>query len=155
MRLATWNLNNRVGKVRFRPEAAEAAAALDADILFITEFFPQGHETRFRATLASAGWSEQLMSAPPNEVANRVLIASKIPLAPLPLEFPTFDHQFRSNLNAVWLPSVGLAVVGVRVPAYSGQTTPLLTRAWEWLGATTTSLNAGETRSTRSACSTA
>ena len=82
MRIATWNLNNRVGKVRFRPEAAAAAIALGVDVLVFTEFFPRQHGDKFRATLASAGWTEQLMSAQPSEVANRVLIASKLPLAP-------------------------------------------------------------------------
>jgi len=37
MRLATWNLNNRVGKVPFRPEAAQAAIALDVDLMVLTE----------------------------------------------------------------------------------------------------------------------
>lgn len=40
MRFATWNLNNRVGKVRFRTEAADAALALDADGVVFTESFP-------------------------------------------------------------------------------------------------------------------
>ena len=80
MKIATWNLNNRVGKVRFRPEAADAAAALQVDVLILTEFCPQEHEDRFRDVLGSAGMSEQLMSPQPTEVANRVLIASRLPL---------------------------------------------------------------------------
>lgn len=74
MKIATWNLNNRVGNVRFRPEAADAAVAIGADILVLTEFFPQEHENRFRNTLRNAGLSEQVMSPQPAEVANRVLI---------------------------------------------------------------------------------
>lgn len=133
MRIATWNLNNRVGKVRFRPEAADAAVALNVDVLVFTEFFPQQHEDRFRAILADAGWCEQFMSAQPNEIANRVLVASRLPIAPLPIDLPTFDQQFPANLAAVSLPSLGIAIVGVRVPAYSTQGAPLLLQAWEWL----------------------
>ena len=133
MRIATWNLNNRVGKVRFRPEAADAAVALNVDVLVFTEFFPQQHEDRFRAILADAGWSEQFMSAQPNEIANRGLVASRLPIAPLPINLPTFDQQFPANLAAVSLPSLGIAIVGVRVPAYSTQGAPLLLQAWEWL----------------------
>jgi len=140
MRIATWNLNNRVGKVRFRPGAANAAVALDVDVLVLTEFFPQQHEHRFRSTLASAGWDQQLMSAEPTEVANRILIASKLPLAQLPIELPTFDQQFPANLVAVSLPSLGLSIVGVRVPAYSGKNAPLLRQAWEWLEVSAASL---------------
>ncbi|MEO6924758.1 MAG: endonuclease/exonuclease/phosphatase family protein, partial [Bryocella sp.] len=47
-------------------------------------------------------------------------------------------HQFPANLLAVSLPSIGLAVVGLRVPAYAA--TPLLIRAWEWLEAAASSL---------------
>ena len=44
MLIATWNLNNRVGKVRFRPEAASAAIALGADVLVFNEYYPKDHE---------------------------------------------------------------------------------------------------------------
>lgn len=140
MRIATWNLNNRVGRMPFRPEAAEAAVALDADIVVFTEFYPQGHESKFRATLAAAGWSEQLMSTPTDAVANRVLIASKVTMEPSPLALPAFDAQFPANVCAVLLPTIGLTVVGVRVPAYSGPEQPLLTSAWDWIKAAAFSL---------------
>lgn len=136
MKIATWNLNNRVGRVRFRPEAANAAVALGADVLVFTEFFPQLHEKRFRETLSSAGWTEQLMSPTPTEVANRILIASKFPVNPLQIEFPAFDQQFPANLAAVLIPSIGLSIVGVRVPAYSAQESSLLLQAWEWIETT-------------------
>lgn len=136
MKIATWNLNNRVGKVRFRPEAANAAMALGVDVLVFTEFYPQLHEKQFRDTLSSAGWTEQLMSPTPTEVANRILIASKLPVMPLQIEFPAFDQQFPANLAAVSIPSIGLSVVGVRVPAYSALESSLLRQAWDWLETT-------------------
>ncbi len=135
MKIATWNLNNRVGRVRFRPEAANAAVALDADVLVFTEFYPQLHEKGFRDTLSNAGWTEQLMSPTPTEVANRILIASKLPVKPLKIEFPTFDQQFPANVAAVSIPSIGMSIVGVRVPAYSAQESSLLRQAWDWLEA--------------------
>jgi hypothetical protein len=113
---------------------------LGSDVLVFTEFSPQQYEDRFRTALANAGWSEQLMSAQPSEVSNRVLVASKLPLAPLTLDLPTFDQQFPANLLGVTLRSLGLSVLGVRVPAYSGRTAHLLFPAWEWLEATTASL---------------
>lgn len=136
MKIATWNLNNRAGKVRFRPEAADAAVALGADVLVLTEFFPQEHESRFRDALRRAGLGEQFMSAQPTEVANRVLIASRLPLAPLTIEGPTFDQQFRANIAAVSLPSMGLSIVGVRVPAYGANESAFLRQAWEWIEST-------------------
>jgi hypothetical protein len=152
--VATWNLNNRVGKVSFRPEAAEAAIALDVDLLVFTEFFPKEHEKSFTTTLANAGWSEQRMSEEaPSKDANRVLIASRsgLQLDPMPLDFPTFDlplvdeqlrskiaSEFRSNIASVSLP--GLSIIGVRVPWYKGKEAHFIVPAWEWLEKTTTSL---------------
>ncbi len=143
MDIATWNLNHRVGKVRFRPEAANAAVALGADVLVLTEFYPQEHESRFRDVLRSGGLSEQVMSEQPTEVANRILIASRLPLAPLTIEGPTFDQQFPANIAAVSLPSVGLSIVGVRVPAYAAKESAFLHQAWDWLESTAAMLRHG------------
>lgn len=148
MYIATWNLNHQAGNRRVRLEAAETAITLGADVLVFTEFFPREHEARFRASLANAGWSEQLMSALPGEIAgqckepepNRVLIASRFPLAPMTLELSTFDRQFPANLLGVTLPSLGLTILAVRVPAYGDKTSHLLFSAWDWIEATAASL---------------
>lgn len=129
--VATWNLDNRAGKRKFRPEAADAIA-LDADIIVFTEFFPlEAEEERFKEALNRAGLHSQLFTQ--SKIANRVLLASKLPLQPLPLEPPTFDQQFPTNVLAVRLPSVGLSIIGARIPWYSGKTAHLRTLAWEWL----------------------
>src|SRR5580658_2233229 len=99
--VATWNLNHRAGRGSFHPEAAEVAIALGADVLVFTEYFPRKHEIEFRSTLSNADWTQQLISEQSSEVANRVLIASKLPLAPLTLDPPKFDHQFPANILGV------------------------------------------------------
>ena len=133
MIIATWNLNNRVGKVRFRPESVQAAIAIGADLIVFTEFYPRQYEGQFRSALVQAGWPFQMMSCEPTEVANRILIASRFPLSLQNIVLPDFDQQFPSNLLGVTLPTVGLSVLGVRVPAYTGDTAPLLFKAWEWI----------------------
>jgi Endonuclease/Exonuclease/phosphatase family len=141
MRLVTWNLNNRVGKVRFRPEAARAAAALGADLLVLTEYFPRQHHWQFCQTLAEAGFVNQLLSNQPSEIANRVLIASRFPMERDGLALPVFDEQFPANTLAVRLPNLGLRILGLRVPAYSGEQRELRIRAWEWLETAATKLH--------------
>jgi hypothetical protein len=140
MLLATWNLNNRVGTVRFRPEAADAAIALGADIIVFTEFFPQEHEALFRATLTEAGLCHQVMSPNSGEKANRVLIAARVLLEPLSVELPTFDLQFPPNLLCAYLPTLGFSVIGIRIPAYVGRTASLILRSWDWVEETAASL---------------
>ncbi len=141
MIVATWNLNNRVGKVRFRPEAAFAACAIGADLIVFTEFYPQAHEQAFRAALSVSGFPHQLMSKASLEVANRVLIASRLPIEPLALRLPDADHQFLSNVLGITVPSEGLNVLGLRVPTYVGATgRQRLFGAWAWIERTATSL---------------
>jgi endonuclease/exonuclease/phosphatase family metal-dependent hydrolase len=107
MLLATWNLNNRAGKVRFKPEAALAIGALGADVVVLSEYFPQPqHQDRFHETLASAGLTQQLLSPDTGERANRVLIASRLPIEQDELVLPDFDSQFPASM---------------------------LTKSWEWL----------------------
>lgn len=133
MRIASWNLNNRVGAVPFRPEAADAAMALGADALFFCEYFPREHGASFQARLASRGWSAQLVSPETREVANRVLVASRVPMVPDPYPRPRFDHQFPANVVIVRFPAPGLRVMALRIPSYAPRQRALIAQSWDWL----------------------
>ena len=135
VRVAAWNVNHRVGMTRFRPEAAEAAMALGTEVIVLNEFHPGTHEHAFRQQLSDAGWRHQVMSPDTGERANRVLMASRVPLQPLALPLPDFDRQFPDNVAAAAIPSAGITLIGVRVPMYQGATAHLLPLAWDWLEA--------------------
>ena len=140
MRICAWNVNNRVGRVPFRTEAAYAAAAIDVDVIVLNEFYPAGRQDEILAVLRDAGWPHQLMSRDTGVKANRILIASRLPLEPLDLALPTFDAQFPANVAGAYVPGLGLKLVGLRVPAYGGATAPFLPMAWDWIEATAASL---------------
>lgn len=140
MLVATWNLNNRVGRVPFRPNAADAATSLEADVLVFTEFYPQEHEAEFASTLRDAGWSHQEISRNGGEKANRIFISSRLPLQSLERRLPAFDQQFPSNVLCVGLPTVGLSIVGIRIPWYEKEEIALVTNAWDWLESTAAAL---------------
>jgi len=131
--IATWNLNHRIGKTRFRPEAARAIATLQADTVMLTEYYPQDHQNAFRAELTNAGWPHMLASENVGEIANRILIVSRFALEPFPLSLPQFDRQFPSNILCVTVPKVGVRVLGLRIPAYARKDRPCLLLAWDWL----------------------
>lgn len=133
MLIATWNLNNRIGKVRFRPDAATAAVALGADVIFFTEYYPKDHDVRFREILAASGLTHQLVSADSGETANRILVASRILLRLGTIKLPEFDRQFPPNLLPVTFPIEGINVLGIRVPVYEGNQRSFTKEAWTWL----------------------
>src|ERR1700730_15518173 len=118
MRAATWNLNNRIGRMPFRPEAASAAVALRVDLIVFTEYFPRQNHKEFCKVLAEAGLVHHLLSPEPREDANRVLIASREPLEQAGLALPDFDNQFHANILAAHSPRFGLRILGLRIPAY-------------------------------------
>lgn len=99
--IASWNVNNRVGRVLFKPDAALAAIALETDIVVLNEFYPGTSEAVFRQRLADGGLQYQVMSMDTGARANRVLIASREPIGPLRLDLPRFDDQFAANIAAV------------------------------------------------------
>jgi endonuclease/exonuclease/phosphatase family metal-dependent hydrolase len=145
MRIATWNLNNRVGRVPFRPEAAKAAMALNADIVVLNEFYPGSREAEFISSFEKQGCHHLETASHPAERTNRVLIASKMPLQRISIDVPTFDNQFASNVLAVADPVSGLSIVGVRVPWYNGKDAGLVHRAWDWLEAAIAELSKSTT----------
>ena len=128
-KIAVWNVNNRVGRTTFRPEAAHAAMSLGADVIVLNEFYPGAMREEFLRQLRHAGWSHQRMSPEPSVQANRVLFASRVPIEPVALPPSTADEHLSSNAAAVSMPD-GAIVVGIRVPTYKGE---LLSRAWDWV----------------------
>ena len=136
MRIATWNVNHRVGRVRFQPDAAHAVADLDADVLVLTEYFPQQQHEKFANTLVAGGWEAPLLSREPLERANRVLITARAPLELVELPLPEHDEQFPANMLAVKVANNSLTILGIRVPYYSGDSQEHLRQSWDWLEAT-------------------
>jgi endonuclease/exonuclease/phosphatase family metal-dependent hydrolase len=140
LRIAAWNLNHRVGTTRYRPEAAHAAAALEADLIVLTEYFPRARHAEFLLTLAVHGYPHALLSPGTREQPNRVLIAARTPIETFAVETATFDNQMPANALAVREVSSALVLLGVRVPWYERNDSPRLSEAWAWLERIATSL---------------
>jgi hypothetical protein len=135
MRIASWNLNHRVGKTRYQPQAVAAAMALDVDALLFNEYYPQQHRAEFESRLADGGWINQLITDEPPEVANRTFVASRVPVVAAPFALPFFDHQLPGNALAVQFPESGLKVLALRIPAYESPHRGLVAKSWDWLEA--------------------
>ena len=120
MTVCSWNVNNRVGKTTFRPEAAAAAMETDADVLVFNEFFPKDALPAFRANLTAGGWAHQTLSITGAVKANRIFVASRYPVTAVKLPASTVDEHLTSNALSF---DIGVfRLLAIRVPAYeSGQ----------------------------------
>ena len=132
VRVLSWNLNNRVGLNQFRADAADAAASIKADLCVFTEFYPGAHLEIFTETLKSNGYRHFVLSQEVKSRANRVLIASRIPIIKNEPSFSSFcDDQLRSNTAICFVPDFNLNVIGIRLPWYKDR--KLIFSAWDWV----------------------
>jgi endonuclease/exonuclease/phosphatase family protein len=112
----------------------------------VPRYYPRNHHIAFWANLAGAGWPYSIASDSIGEIANRVLIASRLPFELLAVIPPTFDLEFPTNILSVCIPGANLRLIGLRIPAYEGKNrTALLTASWDWLEATMAELHEAPT----------
>jgi endonuclease/exonuclease/phosphatase family metal-dependent hydrolase len=118
LHLAAWNINHRTGRKSIPPDTLHAIAALDVDVLVLTEFVDGDHHARFKESLKDIGYSSLAVSLKaPHQ--NQVLIAARTPLADdglLPL--PGHTEAASTNWLHRRLPELKLEIVGFRAPVY-------------------------------------
>lgn len=118
LHLAAWNLNHRTGRKAIPPAVIHAIAALDIDVLVLTEFVDGDHHARFKDSLRDIGFDSVAVSVKaPRQ--NQVLIAARSAMADdglLPL--PGHTEAATTNWLHRRLPALHLEVVGFRAPMY-------------------------------------
>jgi hypothetical protein len=60
--LAAWNLNHRTGRKSIPPAVLHAIAALDIDVLVLTEFVDGDHQRSFKESLQDIGFESLAVS---------------------------------------------------------------------------------------------
>lgn len=137
MSVLCWNVNNRVGRTRFRPKAADAAMETGADVLVFNEFHPGKSMSSFRDALVQRGWTHQTLSlAPVGLKVNQVLVASRSPHQLVELPESTVDEHLTSNALCVDFPDFRLFTL--RVPTYRGESRA---KAWDWIASVAESIH--------------
>jgi len=118
LHLAAWNVNHRTGRKSIPPDTLHAIAALDIDVLVLTEFVDGPHHASFKESLKDIGFSSLAVSVKaPHQ--NQVLIAARTSLADdglLPL--PGHTEAATTNWLHRRLPALKLEIVGFRAPVY-------------------------------------
>lgn len=134
MRLVTWNLNHRTHQKRIPAAVVDALAALEPDLVVLTEYVHGPARASFLEALAGAGLGHHALSVPtPGE--NHVLIAARAPLERGDILAPSIAPAVPSNALHVRSAALGVDVLGMRLPDYSRA--PATRRAcWDWILAT-------------------
>lgn len=131
MKLVNWNINHRAWPKPIPELVPNAIAALNPDLLVLTEYVRGPSHDWFVSRLSELGLKHVLLSQE-SRGENSVLIASRRTMVPGRRTAPPIVSALPSNFLHAELPEDGVQVMGIRVPDYSKQ--PAVRRAcWDWL----------------------
>ncbi len=131
MNILTWNLNHRTRQKPISPSIAEAITSLHPDIVVLTEYVPGPSHEKFIEEL-SDGHLRYIRVSHFTPKENHILIASRKALNDGIIKAPSISPSFPSNVLHVFVPELGLQVLGLRIPDYSKQL-PLRNACWDWI----------------------
>ena len=132
MKILAWNLNHRAARRRIPSWIAHAIGERAPDILVLTEYVEGADHLSFLAALEDQGLRDISCTARPGR-ENQVLIATRGPHRTCRLPLPEIHQSVPSNVLKVVLTTLGLAILGFRMPAFVGNARPLKRSVWNWL----------------------
>jgi hypothetical protein len=131
MRLVTWNLGHRLDGGHAPDDAITALAALEPDIVILTEHLPGPARRSFLASLAGVGLTHQL-SPTPAQHGGHALIASRLELVPGSLQARASRDRLPPDVLHAYAPTGILDVLGMRRPE-PGSPPARRHAGWQWL----------------------
>lgn len=131
MRLVTWHLGHRLDGGHVPANVITALAALEPDIVILTERLPDPARLLFLASLAGIGLTHTLAPTP-GQQGSHVLIASRLQLVPGFLGTGARRDSPPPRVLHAHATTGVLDILGLRSPDPTGR--PSARRAcWEWL----------------------
>lgn len=132
MKLLAWNLNHRAARRRLPPWIGTAIHEHSPDILVLTEYVEGPDHDLFLANLRAIGLCKVSCTDQPGH-ENQLLIASRDAQRRHELLTPAIHRSVPSNILEVSLTSIGITVLGFRMPAFDGKDRALKRPTWNWL----------------------
>jgi exonuclease III len=132
MKLLAWNLNHRAARRRLPSWIAGAIDEHSPDVLVLTEYVEGPDHDLFLTTLKANGLYNVSCTAQPGR-ENQLLIASRDAQRRHELLAPDIHPSVPSNVLEVCLVSLGITVLGFRMPAFDSKDHALKRRTWNWL----------------------
>lgn len=134
IRVATWNINHRAGKgpLKRAEPTADAIAALDADIVVLTEYVRQPKREEILPFLMDRGWKHHMVT-PLDPGWNSLLIVSRLEIDKGRIEVPPIDAFAPPGALHVIVPEYEMNVLGIRIPYYSKpEYRSIRAEYWRW-----------------------
>lgn len=122
MRIIAWNIAHQTREVELSPLLLPAIERLTPDVFSLNEYVHGNSRVQFAEGLKGLGFAHITVSKRV-DTNNQVLIASRTPLEIGDIEPPSMgDGVSESNFLHVRLPTSGIEVAAIRVPAYESRT---------------------------------
>ena len=138
MRLVTWNLGHRLNGGHAPDNVITALAALEPDIVILTERLPGPARRSFLGSLAGLGLKHQLATKPGLH-SSHVLVVSRLELVPGSLKAGATHDHLPPNMLHAYAPTGALDVLGMT--GHDPGSQPASRRAgWAWLVSAATTL---------------
>jgi hypothetical protein len=138
MRLVTWNLGQRLDGGHAPDDVITALAALEPDVVILTERLPGPARQSFLSSLAGLGLTHQLAPTP-EQHGDHVLIASRLKLVPGLLKARAARDDLPPNMLHAYAPTGVLDVLGLKSP-HAGSRPTARRASWERLVRVATTL---------------
>jgi hypothetical protein len=120
--IATWNLHHMGNETTIPANAVEVIKQVKPDLLVLTEYVDRGGRAAFVAALDCIGYRKPKCSERGQEPRqNQVLVASLAAQQDGTREAPKVDEAARTNFLHRRIPTLGLDVIGFRVPHYQSE----------------------------------
>lgn len=133
MRILTWNLNHRARRRAVPDWIAAAILGRQPDVVVLTEYVEGPDHGRLAEALGEAGFAPPAVSARPSG-GNQVLVAARGGVERRTIEAPgTLPPAVSSNVLHVGVPSLGIEVLGFRMPAFPSAQREDKRKTWDWL----------------------
>lgn len=139
MRIAAWNIAHQVKSRAIPPTLLTGVAALQPDVIVLTEFVPAEAKGRsrqpFYEALKDRGMKyllpEYSSDVTRNGTRNHTLVASRRKMVPGDLTAATTPLPGPTGFLHVRFPDDGFEVAGLRIPSY--KQTEVMREYWGWL----------------------
>lgn len=132
MRLLAWNLNHRAHCHAVPGWIREAIVEKQADAVVLTEYVVGPDHLTFVESLRDAGLRYASVSKRVNK-SNQLLIATREPHRLGAITAPTFNESVPPNFLHVVIETLGVDVVGFRMPAFTSSEKQFKRLTWDWL----------------------